>query len=153
MRHNYHVTPVLEFHEAFGHPVAWSPTVATAELRVLRAKLLLEEALEFVEAAGLEVTGNPANPNLTVRQDAQPDLVKMADALADVRVIADGSNIVFGLPGNKIFLLAHEANMSKLGADGKPIYRSDGKILKGPNFRPPEEDIRNLLNLYSERAE
>lgn len=40
----------------------------------------------------------------------------------------------------------HKANMSKLGLDGKPVYRkSDNKILKGPNFRPPEEDIKRIL--------
>ena len=31
----------------------------------------------------------------------------------------------------------HESNMSKLGDDGKPIYREDGKVLKGPNYKPP----------------
>jgi len=31
----------------------------------------------------------------------------------------------------------HESNMSKLGEDGKPIYRADGKVLKGPNYKPP----------------
>lgn len=38
---------------------------------------------------------------------------------------------------HKAFLLVHESNMSKLGADGKPIRREDGKVLKGPNYKPP----------------
>lgn len=51
-----------------------------------------------------------------------------------------------GIPLEEIDEAVHKANMSKLGADGKPIYReSDNKILKGPNFRPPEEDIEKIL--------
>ena len=38
---------------------------------------------------------------------------------------------------HKAFLLVHESNMSKLGDDGKPIRREDGKVLKGPNYKPP----------------
>ena len=37
----------------------------------------------------------------------------------------------------------HESNMSKLGEDGKPIYREDGKVLKGPNYKPP--DLSDLI--------
>ena len=36
-----------------------------------------------------------------------------------------------------VFDEVHRSNMSKLGSDGKPIYREDGKVLKGPNFSPP----------------
>jgi predicted HAD superfamily Cof-like phosphohydrolase len=38
----------------------------------------------------------------------------------------------------------HQSNMSKLGEDGKPIYRGDGKVLKGPNYAPPE--LNTLIN-------
>jgi predicted HAD superfamily Cof-like phosphohydrolase len=37
----------------------------------------------------------------------------------------------------------HASNMSKLGEDGKPIYREDGKVLKGPNYQPP--DLSDLV--------
>lgn len=44
---------------------------------------------------------------------------------------------------DKAYRLVHESNMSKLGEDGKPIYREDGKVLKGPNYKAP--DLRNLI--------
>ena len=51
-----------------------------------------------------------------------------------------------GIPLREVCDAVHKANMSKLGEDGKPIYReTDNKILKGPNFRPPEEDIERIL--------
>lgn len=54
-----------------------------------------------------------------------------------------------GIPIDEVNEAVHKANMSKLGEDGKPIYReSDNKILKGPNFRPPEEDIEAILKAH-----
>lgn len=56
---------------------------------------------------------------------------------------------IWGIPLKQIDEAVHIANMSKLGEDGKPIYReSDNKILKGPNFRPPEEDIELILRAH-----
>lgn len=52
---------------------------------------------------------------------------------------------IYGIDLNKCFEEVHRSNMSKLGADGKPIYREDGKVLKGPNFTPP--DLKKALGL------
>lgn len=38
----------------------------------------------------------------------------------------------------------HKSNMSKLGLDGKPIRRADGKVLKGPHYQPP--NLKDLVN-------
>ena len=38
----------------------------------------------------------------------------------------------------------HKSNMSKLGLDGKPIRRADGKVLKGPDYQPPY--LKDLVN-------
>lgn len=68
------------------------------------------------------------------------------ESLFTIKNIVANAAQVLNIPLKDICDVVHKANMSKLGADGKPIYReSDNKILKGPNFRPPEEDIENIL--------
>jgi len=67
------------------------------------------------------------------------DLVEITDALADQLYILLGTMISHGMQNiiEDVFDEVHRSNMSKLGEDGKPIYREDGKVLKGPNFSPP----------------
>ena len=63
----------------------------------------------------------------------------MADALGDMLYILCGTIITHGMQDviDEVFEEIQQSNMSKLGNDGKPIYREDGKVLKGPNyFRP-----------------
>ena len=65
---------------------------------------------------------------------------EMADALGDILVVTIGTAITFGLDIEEIMRRIHTSNMSKLGEDGRPIYREDGKVLKGPNYEPPKLD-------------
>lgn len=65
---------------------------------------------------------------------------ELADALGDILVVTIGTAITFGLDIEEIMRRIHTSNMSKLGEDGKPIYREDGKVLKGPNYEPPKLD-------------
>ncbi len=92
----------------------------------LRFELMKEENEEYLEA---------------VRNN---DLVEIADALGDMLYILCGTILEHGLQ-NKIEAVFDEiqrSNMSKLGEDGKPIYREDGKVMKGPNyFKPNFESI------------
>lgn len=68
------------------------------------------------------------------------------EALFIIKNIVANTARVLNIPLKDVCDVVHKANMSKLGANGKPIYReSDNKILKGPNFRPPEEDIESIL--------
>ncbi len=71
---------------------------------------------------------------------AAGDLVEVLDALCDIQYVLDGTFLEFGMHGVKTEAVAevHASNMSKLGADGRPVLREDGKVLKGPNFRPPD---------------
>jgi predicted HAD superfamily Cof-like phosphohydrolase len=87
----------------------------------LRHELMREENEEYMEAA----TNN--------------DLVEVADALGDMLYILCGTIIEHGLQHKieEVFNEIQRSNMSKLGADGKPIYREDGKVLKGPNYFKP----------------
>jgi predicted HAD superfamily Cof-like phosphohydrolase len=140
-RNKYHDTCVVEFHEAFGAPVAWSPQVPSVERRKLRCELLVEEVREFCEASGFyfEYSGLDSTP-------VEPNLIEAADALADIRYVTDGAALEWGIPLEKCLREVHRSNMSKLGEDGKPILRADGKILKGPNFTLPP--IEEILELY-----
>jgi predicted HAD superfamily Cof-like phosphohydrolase len=148
-RNKYHDTCVVEFHEAFGAPVAWSPVVPSEDRRKLRCKLLVEEVLEFVAASGyvfrqLESGGDVV---FSLEDLGEPDLIEAADALADIHYVTEGAALEWGIPLAKCVREVHRSNMSKLGEDGKPILREDGKILKGPHFTLPQLD--KLLELYA----
>lgn len=143
---------VEEFHKAFGHPVETAPTLGSVETRVLRTKLLVEEVLELAAAFGLNVVCNVIDgvQHVVIEENKNlvPDIVEIADALGDIRYVTDGANLCFGLPAEEILAEIHRSNMSKLGEDGKPIYREDGKVLKGPNYFEP--DIAKIIDKYSE---
>jgi len=113
---------VREFHETYGLPVASAPSLCDEKTNQLRINLLAEEVEELKEA--LEIG----------------DMVEVLDALTDIQYVLDGAYLSFGLHGVKqaAFDEVHRSNMSKLGADGKPIRReSDGKVMKGPSYFKP----------------
>jgi predicted HAD superfamily Cof-like phosphohydrolase len=117
-----HIKQVAQFHRAFGHPVNDTLKFLPIERIVLRHSLIQEEVNELLSAG------------------ATGDIVGVADAIADCLYILYGTALEWGL-GDKlpaIFDEVHRSNMSKLGADGKPVYREDGKILKGENYTPPQ---------------
>jgi len=72
--------------------------------------------------------------------------VEVADALGDMLYILCGTIIEHGLQDKieEVFAEIQRSNMSKLGADGQPIYREDGKVMKGPNYSPP--DLATILS-------
>lgn len=120
---------VHEFHTAFGLGINDKPVAHIGEDRnLLRYKLMREENEEYLEAAN------------------NGDLVEVADALGDMLYILAGTIIEHGMQHKieEVFEEIQRSNMSKLGEDGKPIYREDGKVLKGPNyFKPNIEEILN----------
>jgi predicted HAD superfamily Cof-like phosphohydrolase len=119
---------VAEFHGAFGLPVRQSPDVEIDhELAKLRIDLLEEEVSEFVTAAQKE------------------DLVAIADALADIVYVIYGTALTYGIDLDSVLQEVHRSNMSKLGGDGKPILRGDGKVMKSERYFPP--DISSILNM------
>lgn len=118
---------VRDFHTAFGLGVSETPTGDLGEAKnVLRFNLMKEENEEYLEA----VQNN--------------DIIEIADALGDMLYILCGTILEHGLQHKieEVFDEIQRSNMSKLGEDGKPIYREDGKVLKGPNyFKPCFEEI------------
>ena len=71
------------------------------------------------------------------------DLTQVADSLTDILYVTYGAGIAFGIDLDKCFDEVQKSNMSKLGADGKPIYNEKGKVMKGPNYFEP--DLKKFL--------
>ena len=112
-----------DFHERFGAYIEPAPTAdIPAEVGAVRADLIAEELEEYRAAfrAG--------------------DLVEIADALSDLLYLVMGTYLSHGLQeiAAQLFDEVHRSNMTKLDADGKPVYRTDGKVLKSPLFSPPD---------------
>ncbi len=122
------IEAVKEFHSAFGLGIEEKPVANLGKAKnLLRFNLMKEENEEYLEAA---------NNN---------DLTEVADALGDMLYILCGTIIEHGMQHKieEIFDEIQSSNMSKLGANGEPIYREDGKVLKGPNYFAP--DIGKVL--------
>ncbi len=123
------IEAVKAFHTAFKIGYRETPKADLGEAKkMLRFNLMNEENAEYMEAA-------KAN-----------DLVEVADALGDMLYILCGTIIEHGMQDKieEVFEEIQRSNMSKLGSDGQPIYREDGKVLKGPNYFKP--NIAGVLN-------
>lgn len=122
MKHLTNYDKVCQFHKAFGHALGKEleiDSISGHELAELRMRLVYEE-LEEVEIELFE-----------------PNKKKLAKEIADVLYVVYGMAATYGIPIDEVFNRVHESNMSKLGENGRPIYRNDGKILKGPNYTEP----------------
>ena len=116
------IAAVHEFHTAFGLGIKTTPHANLGKAKnLLRFNLMKEENEEYLEAA---------NNN---------DLPEVADALGDMLYILCGTILEHGMQYKieEVFEEIQRSNMSKLGADGKPIFREDGKVLKGPGYFSP----------------
>ncbi len=123
------IKAVQEFHKAFGLGFKESPIANLSEQKLqLRFDLMQEENEEYLEAA------------------KDNDLIEVADALGDMLYILCGTIIEHGMQHKieEVFNEIQRSNMSKLGADGNPIYREDGKVMKGPNYFKP--NIAEILD-------
>jgi predicted HAD superfamily Cof-like phosphohydrolase len=121
MSFNRFVKYVKEWCKATEIDISETPRNIAPERVVLRHNLMDEENKEYLQAA---ING---------------DTVEVADALGDMLYILLGTMLEHGMQNHmeKVFGEIQRSNMSKMGEDGKPIRREDGKILKGPNyFRP-----------------
>ncbi len=122
------INAVEKFHKAYELGISNSPTVTLEEdIIKLRYNLMKEENEEYFEAA------------------KKNDIVEVADALGDMLYILCGTIITHGFQNKieEVFDEIQRSNMSKLGLDGKPIYRKDGKVMKGPKYFKP--NIKTIL--------
>ncbi|MFS4493878.1 hypothetical protein [Maribacter sp. 2308TA10-17] len=123
------ISAVEQFHNSFGLGVSEVMRADLGESKnLLRFNLMDEENKEYFEAA------------------QNNDLVEVADALGDMLYILCGTILEHGMQYKieEVFNEIQRSNMSKLGADGKPIYREDGKVLKGPSYFKP--NIQEILD-------
>lgn len=117
---------VLIFMNAMGQVVPGAAQFPAKQTVDLRLSLIREEVDELAQAI----------------QDR--DLVGVADAIADILYVTYGAAGAFGMDADRLFAEVHRSNMSKLGPDGKPIYREDGKVMKPPTYSPP--DLKPLIS-------
>lgn len=111
---------VKDFMNSFGQIVRLRPKLIDKETSDLRISLIEEEVRELKQAV------------------EENNLVEIADALTDILYVVYGAGATYGIDLDECFKEVHRSNMSKLGIDGSPIYREDGKVLKGPNYYPPD---------------
>lgn len=113
---------VKQWHKLFGVPVLTEPTIPNPARCKLRIDLIKEELQELEDAI------------------EDQNIIDILDALSDLQYVLDGTYLEFGLEHLKdaSFAEVHRSNMSKVGSDGQPIKREDGKILKGPYYRAPD---------------
>ena len=116
---------VKVFMNTFGQEVKNKPEFPNEKIIDLRKKLIEEELQELKDAI------------------SDKDIVEVADALTDILVVTYGAGVAFGIDLDKCFKEVHRSNMSKLSADGKPIYNEYGKVMKGPNYSPP--DLKKII--------
>jgi len=119
---------VEEFMTTFGQEVKTRAEWPDEDVCDLRVDLIEEEFDELREAI----------------YSKEGTLVDVADALTDLLVVVYGAGHAFGIDLDECFKEVHRSNMSKLGEDGKPIYREDGKVLKGPNYSEP--NLEGIVN-------
>ena len=116
---------VKHFQTAVGQHIGTEARFPNKGERSLRMDLLMEEVKEYLEG------------------EEKNDLENVAKELADIIYIVCGTAVSYGIPLDKVFDEVHRSNMDKLGPDGHPKRREDGKILKPDGWTPP--DIKSLL--------
>jgi predicted HAD superfamily Cof-like phosphohydrolase len=111
---------VVEFHRAMNLGIGDQdfPDRSTHRLRM---NLIFEELTEFIEAK------------------AKGDKNNAVKELCDILYVVYGYGATMGVDLDYAFAQVHEANMSKLDSMGKPVIRADGKVMKGPNYKPVDE--------------
>lgn len=154
---------VEAFHNAFGHPIAKTPTEVPDKLAVNRTVWTAEELVEFLYAtadndkekfgefmAALYKGIEKAEQKSLQGPPVKNKLVEQMDALTDVNYFVQGTFVVAGVNPQPLFDIVQEANMGKLWEDGKPRFREDGKILKPDNW---EKDFAPEPRLIKEIEE
>lgn len=162
---NVTVQQVKEFHQAFNQPVAESPTVLNTERGLNRMIWTGEELVEFLHASSkseeeftnlynkfLEGLNKAFLKSLACEflQDETERMVAQADALTDTAYFVNGSFVEMGIKPQQLFEIVQNSNMSKLFTDENgnkyAKYREgDGKVLKSPDFFPPEEKLKEEI--------
>ncbi len=111
---------VGSFMKTFGQEVKSRPSLSTDKINNLRLSLIKEELEELNDAM------------------KKKNLLEIADALTDILYVTYGAGHAFGINLDRCFDEVQRSNMSKLGADNKPFYNENGKVMKGPSYFKPD---------------
>jgi predicted HAD superfamily Cof-like phosphohydrolase len=142
---------VRDFHRAFGFHIGTWPWAPPDKIRRERARLIAEECAELIAAM---LAGHPDRARLhaelcrifaerSVAGDGPYDSFAVASESGDVVYVVGGGSVNWDFPLGAVFEAIHEANMRKLGPDGRPIIDGNGKAVKPPGWQPA--DIAGLL--------
>lgn len=142
---------VEEFHRAFDIPILGAPNIPDIRRVELRRRLIQEEFKETdAEFARIITYMNSGYYKRAGAMAVYWDVSRLAKELSDLRYVAWGADLEFGIPSDAVDLEIHRSNMSKLGPDGRPVRRHDGKVLKGPNYH--EADAMAAIGIYEGTA-
>lgn len=130
------IVQVSQFQKAFGIEEPKRPTLLTKKRAALRQRLLTEEVSEIETS------------------QANEDIVGIADGIIDSMYILIGTAYEYGLSDRLVLMFdeVHRSNMTKMGPDGKAVFRKDGKVMKPKSYSPPKLDliIKRDFSLYKE---
>ena len=145
-----HYRRVRSFMQKVGQETPHSPVIPDEATRILRAKLIFEEALETITALGVQVSVSTGNGSVVVNDsssdhsfnpDGPVDMEGVVDGCADISVVTVGTLISFGVDDEPVLKEVDEANLRKFSPGS--YMREDGKWIKPPDWRPP--DIEGVL--------
>lgn len=137
------------FHKAFGLPVYDEPFMPDMKRVDLRWKLINEEHQEVSDELAMIWRHQQRGYNSV--DEAHQDIARLAKELADLKYVVEGTALEFGIDLDAVYAEVHRSNMSKLGADGKPVRRHDGKVIKGPNYS--EANVMAALGIHEGTVE
>ena len=152
-----HQERIKKFMELAGQKVPDKPEIPDAKTRILRARLILEEAFETVDALGVDVSLIVKDDeaisiqfnNLLFEECGEPDLQEIADGCGDVSVVTIGTLLACGIQDVPLLEEIDAHNLRKFGPGG---YRApDGKWIKPKDLQPP--DIAGVLDKQRGRGE
>ena len=149
MEESSHYRKVKQFMQGAKQGTPDKPSIPDEETRLLRARLILEEALETVEALGFSACVEPFGilPSITTGKivllpKGQPNLELIIDGCCDLKVVTTGTLIACGIPDEFVQGLVDDNNLDKLA---RGTLRDDGKLVKPPDHKPP--DILGFVKL------
>ncbi len=129
----------------------------------MRLSLIAEEVVELVEACGQSIEIQPAYDDdaaekhvVTIGpdEDSTRNTIEIADARGDIIYVVCGFAVEMGIDLTSVVREIHASNLTKLDANGQPIFRGDGKVMKGPNYMKPRIDLAlGWLNHSKEQAD
>ena len=137
---------VRQFHEVYGLPIQHDEPNVDRERVHMRMRLIYEEVSELTGAVyGAKARRLLEETISSLPDDGTRDAIETADALADLIYVIYGMALECGISLPAVLREVQASNLSKLDGEGKPIYREDGKVLKGDNFFPP--NVKSALKI------